>query len=446
MTAKEVNFDGIVGPTHNYAGLSYGNLASTRHQNQVSSPRQAALQGLNKMKFVHDLGVSQAVLPPLRRPHLETLQAMGFQGSPGDMIQAAWKANPALVAACYSASSMWTANAATVSPSADCRDGRVHITPANLASGFHRSMEVADTTRVLQSIFADEHLFRVHPPLPSTPATSDEGAANHTRLGSRYERPGIETFVFGRSAMDQSLPRPEKFPARQTLEASRAIIRRHELDPEQTMLIQQAPEAIDAGVFHNDVISVGNLNVLLVHEFSFRDTASVLQSLQQMAEHQGWQLFTICFTEQELPLPDAVTSYLFNSQLLSRPDGAMTLVCPVEVADNPLARRCVERLIEEANPVDQVEYLDLRQSMNNGGGPACLRLRVVLTEQELNSIHQSVRFDETLYERLTDWVKRNYREALAPDDLRDPRLIEEVNTAFCELQEILELPYQVFRF
>ena len=26
--AYEVNFDGLVGPTHNYAGLSYGNVAS----------------------------------------------------------------------------------------------------------------------------------------------------------------------------------------------------------------------------------------------------------------------------------------------------------------------------------------------------------------------------------------------------------------------------------
>ncbi len=52
----EINFDGIVGPSHNYAGLSLGNLASARNAGAVSRPRDAALQGLAK-----DLGVSQQV-------------------------------------------------------------------------------------------------------------------------------------------------------------------------------------------------------------------------------------------------------------------------------------------------------------------------------------------------------------------------------------------------
>ncbi|MGA8031441.1 MAG: N-succinylarginine dihydrolase, partial [Casimicrobiaceae bacterium] len=44
-----MNFDGIPGPTHNYSGLAQGNLAAERNAQQVSNPREAALQGLEKM-------------------------------------------------------------------------------------------------------------------------------------------------------------------------------------------------------------------------------------------------------------------------------------------------------------------------------------------------------------------------------------------------------------
>ena len=30
MSGYEINFDGLVGPTHHYAGLSFGNEASTK--------------------------------------------------------------------------------------------------------------------------------------------------------------------------------------------------------------------------------------------------------------------------------------------------------------------------------------------------------------------------------------------------------------------------------
>lgn len=63
MAGYEVNFDGLVGLTHHYAGLSFGNEASTRHQNTLSNPRLAAKQGLLKMKALADLGYKQGVLP-----------------------------------------------------------------------------------------------------------------------------------------------------------------------------------------------------------------------------------------------------------------------------------------------------------------------------------------------------------------------------------------------
>ena len=187
------------------------------------------------MKFVHDLGIGQAVLPPLRRPRLDVLRSIGFQGSDTAVIEKAWAENPALVAACYSASSMWTANAATVSPSADCEDGKVHFTPANLSNGFHRSLEAEETTTVLRAIFADETRFHVHGPLMAGNALSDEGAANHTRLCDQFANSAVELFVFGRSALDKSRPLPGRFPARQTLEASQAVARRHGLQQESVV-------------------------------------------------------------------------------------------------------------------------------------------------------------------------------------------------------------------
>src|SRR5262245_53014556 len=150
MRSSEVNFDGIVGPTHNYAGLSYGNIASLKSKLTVSNPRQAALEGLEKMKFLMDLGVQQAVLPPHERPHLPTLRALGYSGSDAEILSKVQKDDPVLLTACSSASAMWAANAATVSPSADSSDRRVHFTPANLVTQFHRSIEPSMTARVLR--------------------------------------------------------------------------------------------------------------------------------------------------------------------------------------------------------------------------------------------------------------------------------------------------------
>src|SRR5579871_2761022 len=147
---REHQFDGLVGPTHNYGGLSAGNVASTEHEGQVSNPRAAARQGLAKMRFVHDLGVAQAVLPPHDRPSLASLRRLGFRGSDEEVIARAAEGDGLLLRQCSSASAMWTANAATVAPSSDTADGRVHFVPANLQQMFHRSIETPTTTRILR--------------------------------------------------------------------------------------------------------------------------------------------------------------------------------------------------------------------------------------------------------------------------------------------------------
>lgn len=436
----EINFDGLVGPTHNYSGLAHGNVASMTHQGLVANPREAALQGLEKMKSLMEAGYPQGVLPPQQRPDLGALRALGFTGSDARVLARAAGEAPQLLRAVCSASSMWTANAATVTPSVDAPDGRVHFTPANLQASFHRFLEPATTARVLAAIFRDEARFAHHPVLPATPAFSDEGAANHTRLAAAHGEPGVHLYVYGREAFGwgtSSRVEPQRFPARQTLEASQAVARQHGLTELQTVFAQQHPEAIDAGVFHNDVIAVGNGPVLLYHEMAFRDETATLDALR---ERMHTPLIPVRVPAEAVSLDDAVSSYLFNSQLLTNPDGTMTLVVPGECQEREAVWRCLQdHLLAGNNPIAEVVVKDVKQSMRNGGGPACLRLRVVLSAAERAALSGRVLLDEALHGELVTWVERHYRDRLAPEDLADPQLAEETLTALDELSRLLAL-------
>jgi succinylarginine dihydrolase len=436
--AIEINFDGIVGPTHNYAGLSLGNLASQKHGNLASNPRQAALQGLDKMKFLMDLGVRQAVLPPQERPDVASLRRLGFTGNDAAVLEQAQRQAPELLAACGSASAMWAANAATVSPSCDSADGRVHFTPANLPTQFHRSLESATTSRVLRAIFPDESLFAHHPPLPGGPQLADEGAANHLRLAPSHGRAGVEMFVFGRNGFGEDQSAPTRFPARQTREASAAVARLHQLREGDVRFVRQNPKAIDAGAFHNDVVAVGNLNVLLYHESAFADFPA--DDLRRWFEKNGaGELHLIEVPERLISLSEAVASYLFNSQIVNLPDGTMNVIAPVEARESHQAVHCLGWLMGRKTPIQRVHFVDVRQSMNNGGGPACLRLRVALTPVEISRVNPSVLLDEKLFQSLRQWVQKHYREHLVPADLADPRLLVECRSALDELSGMLGL-------
>ena len=432
-----VNFDGIPGPTHNYAGLARGNLAAERHAREIAHPREAALQGLAKMRALAARGYAQAVLPPHERPLIPVLRALGFSGSDGQIIAQAAHAAPRILAACQSAAAMWVANAATVSPSADTLDGRVNFTPANLVSHFHRSIEAATTTRVLRGIFADKTHFAVHDPLPAAPQFGDEGAANHTRLKGTRSTRGVELFVYGRAAYDESASGPSQYPARQTLEASEAIARRHGLDASHTVFAQQRPEVIDAGVFHNDVIAVGHGNVLFCHERAWVDQPRVVARL---AAAVGPDFQAIVVSDSEVSVADAVATYLFNSQLLARSDGRFLLVAPAQVRTNGAVSAYVDRLLASDGPIAELLTFDLKESMQNGGGPACLRLRVELTEVERAAISARVFLDDALATDLEAWIGRHYRDRLAPEDLADPALMDESRRALDELTRMLRLP------
>ncbi|MFC0130935.1 N-succinylarginine dihydrolase [Massilia eurypsychrophila] len=440
QTAREYNFDGLVGPSHNYAGLSFGNVASFSNVKSASNPKQAALQGLAKMRALAARGFAQALLPPHARPNFRLLRRIGFTGTDADVLARAWREAPAILACAYSASPMWTANAATVSPSADSFDGRTHFTSANLNNKLHRAEEHIQSTRTLRALFGDERHFAVHDALPSTPAFGDEGAANHTRLAASHGARGVQLFVYGRVEFDPSAPAPKRYPARQTLEASQAIARLHGLDAARTVFASQNPDVIDQGVFHNDVIAVGNGNVLFYHEQAFADESAVLNRLRAAMIGVGAELDAVRVDTRAVPVADAVTSYLFNSQLLTKPDGAMALVVPHECQENQAVSRYLEQLVAGDGPIDELIDFDLRQSMRNGGGPACLRLRVALTDAEAQAMHQGVVMTEALYARLVTWVEAHYRDRLEPKDLADPQLAIECAQALEDLQRILGLP------
>jgi succinylarginine dihydrolase len=429
----EIQFDGLVGPTHNYAGLSPGNVASATQAGRLSDPRAAAHEGLAKMRFVRGLGVGQAVLPPHDRPSLPVLRRLGFHGSDEAVLAAAGAGDAWALRACSSASAMWAANAATVAPSSDTADGRVHFTPANLQRMFHRSLEAPTTTRVLRAIFADASRFVVHDPLPGGGQLSDEGAANHTRLET--SRGAAHVLAWGRREWG-AFDAPRRHPARQAQEAAVAIARLHGLDAARTFFPQQDPVGIDAGAFHTDVLAVGNGRFLMLHELAFAGGDALVASLTELL---GPELEIVRASDAELPVARAVASYPFNSQVLTLPDGGMAVVAPLDAEEDPASRAFLERVAGRGGAVTAVHYIDVRQSMRNGGGPACLRLRVPLGPDETAALGARVVFDEALEVALGGWVDRHYRDRLGPADLADPALAREGMRALDELTQLLAL-------
>jgi succinylarginine dihydrolase len=413
MSLQEINFDGIVGPSHNYAGLSFGNVASMRHAGQVSQPRRAALEGIDKMRANLVLGLAQGIFLPHPRPH------RGWLARLGTTIE---EAEPALAANIMSASAMWAANAATVSPAPDTADGKCHLTVANLRTMPHRSLEWRATLAQLLIAFADEAHFQVHPAIP--PAFGDEGAANHMRLAAAHGERGVEVFVYGVSG--------GAFPARQHVEASKAIARLHRLDPDGTIFVQQSEEAIAAGAFHNDVVAVANERVLFAHEKAFADKAPLLDRCAQLVP--GFEYVEV--PDAEVPLADAVRSYLFNAQLVTPPDGQQTLIVPMEAHETASVWRWIERHVAGNGPIRRVKVVDVRQSMANGGGPACLRLRVVAdpTTVDPRFLANAAKLD-----RIADVVQRHWPEQIHHSEIQQPALIRDIEAARAALLQTLDL-------
>jgi len=412
MSVTEINFDGIVGPSHNYAGLSLGNIASASHKGDPSFPRAAALQGVQKMRGnLARLGV-QGFLLPLPRPNLALTQALALDNS----------APPQLHAAPWSASSMWTANAATTSPAPDTADGKCHLTPANLVTMLHRAQEWPDTKRMLEVAFGSSDHFTVHDIVPMT--FGDEGAANHMRFSEGHQAAGVEVFVYGRPG--------GKFPARQHEQASRLVARSHGLDPAKCVFIEQNPAAIEAGAFHNDVVSVANERVLFTHAEAFADQQGAYDAIRTAFP----ALEVVEVPGDAVSLAEAIRTYLFNAQLISLPDGSMALIVPEECRESPSVWAYCEQLMASNGPIREVIPVDVRQSMANGGGPACLRLRVVCDPA---TVDPRFMLDESKADLLETVIGKTWPEQIDPADLGADTLAKSVSDARYALLDALGL-------
>ncbi|MGB3320941.1 MAG: N-succinylarginine dihydrolase [Sphingopyxis granuli] len=409
----EINFDGIIGPTHNYAGLSRGNTASASNAGDVSQPRAAALQGVEKMRHNLALGLPQGYFMPLDRPDAAWLETLSTTLA---------EAEPHLRAQAWSASSMWAANAATVSPAPDSDDGRCHLTVANLVTMPHRSHEWPGTLAQLRLAFADP-AFAVHGPVPAP--FGDEGAANHMRLCAGHGAPGVEIFVYGIGG--------GRFPARQHLDASRAIARRHRLDPARTLFLRQSDMAIQGGAFHNDVVAVANERVLFTHETAFENREEAHAAIRAIFP----EVEIVEVPASAVSLPEAIRSYLFNAQLVSLPEGdGMGLVLPTEARETPSVWTWLEAHVAGDGPIRRLLPVDVRQSMANGGGPACLRLRVVADPATVDPRFLA---DEAKLDRIAAVVAAHWPEAIAPGDLASAALVHDVRRARAALLDAMDL-------
>ena len=427
----EINFDGLIGPTHNYAGLSQGNLASQKHLNQTSNPQAAALQGLDKMRLIMEQGIPQGFFLPHERPNLNILRALGFEGADDEVINRVAKQNPALLKNIYSASAMWTANAATFSPSIDSYDQNIHITPANLNTMFHRSIEHQFTKVQLELIFGGAA--KIHNPIKNISGYGDEGAANHLRVSAQHLKPGFQIFVYGSSAFEAQ----QGLIARQAEEISQAVSTQHQLDPDRVLFLKQNEQAINSGSFHNDIVSLANEEVFIFHQEAFADRVELERVLHHLKDHvRGFHPIEIL--SENISLDDLVSSYLLNSQLITVENNEMLMLLPEEAQNHSNCMQWLDE-IKSSSPIKRIEFVDIRQSMMNGGGPACLRFKIVVNDDEFNQVNEKFLLNPKKLMNLRSLITKHYRDKLNPEDLFDIELMEESYRFLDELTQLLDL-------
>jgi succinylarginine dihydrolase len=428
MNLIEIQIDRIVGPTHHFGGLGVGNVASKTNAGEVSNPAAAALQGLDKMRLVAQLGVPQLILPPQTRPASGMLQSLGFRDSQWQKIL---DESPELFSGAMSSSAMWTANAATVTPAIDNQSNQLMMTIANLTASLHRSIEPSDTEQELTKALGCAS--QISPPIAVGSALRDEGAANHMRLGTSENTPGINVFVYG-----DGDPMPKEFWPRQSRAACEAIARSHQLSPENTFFLKQHPEAIDAGAFHNDVVAMSHHNLFVHHELAYWEAGETLQQIEKRYEELNEaKLNRIEISQEELSIADAVSTYLFNSQIVSPPDSRRPeILCPSEVREHDGAKKIVRDLCQRGL-FREACYVALNQSMSGGGGPACLRLRIPMSMRTFNSVPKLNQWSEDIDEQLRSAIERHYPTEITLEKLADPSVLAQAENAALAIQGIL---------
>ncbi len=433
IVEEELQLDGIIGPTHHFGGLGVGNVASLQSRWRPSHPRSAALEGCSKMDRVAALGVPQFFLPPLARPDWSFLARVGFAGGRSEVLKRCGAEYPQLLSAAYSSSFMWTANAATTAPASDTTDGKARAVIANLCSSLHRGMEADGRHAQLAAILYGRAGIEVESGLPSVNPLRDEGAANHMRLcgPSRHsQKAGLHVFVHEPVVISEQTVAP-KYASRQGSLASRVVASRLRLPESHCVFLEQTQAAIDFGVFHNDVIATSHRNVLIYHRDAFVDSDRAVEEICSRFRHLiGEELIALEVSRRALPLEEAVRTYLFNSQIVTRSDEAMQMVCPEQCRDSDATQQLIHGWIGDPSiPIAGVDYVPLSESMANGGGPACLRLRWTDSDGRLASAMQRYRWSEENSERVRAWITKGYAECLTFDDFTRIEFAEHATNA-----------------
>ncbi|MFN7840644.1 MAG: N-succinylarginine dihydrolase [Pirellula sp.] len=429
----EVNIDGMIGPSHHFGGLGVENKASELNSSKTSSPRNAAMQGLEKMELLASYGIPQFYLPPPARPAWKWLESLGFNGERGGILRDCYQEQPKLLSAAYSSAFMWTANAASVSCGSDTRSGRSKIKLANLNANLHRSIEESERLPQLAKMFEAVERVDVLRGLCSSRPLSDEGAANQMRFCTWKGILGVYAFVYGGEISGSEVAetnrkktaRTKRRQPRQTRVASAMVARSLDLEPDDCFFFQQTSDAIDAGVFHNDVIATSHENLLLYHELAFHDSEEAVARIRKrFLEKTGQTLEVSVVVSSDLRLDHAVDTYLFNSQICTDSEGGWRMFLPDNCKQSESVQRTLDRLRSQHPRLRSIDYCPLAESMRNGGGPACLRLRISLTPNQIDKISGSMRISSSTLSQLRKLVETEYPEKVEPSDFANPDFAE----------------------
>ena len=252
-------------------------------------------------------------------------------------------------------------------------------------------------------------------------------------MSAQHLKPGFQIFVFGSTAFDAH----HDIIARQAEEISQAVSTQHQLDPDRVLFLKQNEQAINSGSFHNDIVSLANEEVFIFHQEAFADRVELERVLHHMKDHvKGFHPIEIL--SEDISLDDLVSSYLLNSQLITVKNNEMMMLLPEEVQNHPNCMRWLDE-IKSSSPVKHIEFVDIRQSMMNGGGPACLRFKTVVNNDEFDKINKKFLLSPKKLMDLRALVSKHYRDQLNPEDLLDIKLMQESYTFLDELTQLLDL-------
>ena len=370
---KQVFIDCMPGPTNHFGGHAFGNMASMTAKGQHSNPKKAALEWIEKINKLKKIGAYQLILPPHRRPLAHYLK------------------HPQLNE--LSSGFIWMANAGHFIPNSDTSKRYHQFIPANMNATYHRKYEHMFNTYWIKQILKNiPH--QLHGPLSS----DDEGAANTVRLWNKDI--GIHVAVYGH--------KNTHFPSRQNEDSIK------ELQEKTNILtlfkLQQKSIAIDHGVFHNDVICFGFKNTLFCHEHAFENQNEKLNNLKKIFHQKTNENLTIIeIKESELTLDECISTYLFNSQVIIQKNNII-LLCPSTVKRNNKSLSITNQW-QQKGYFSDVQYIDIKSSLMNGGGPACLRLCMYLNGNEIKKIPKQFWASENKIKELTKFINTEYPQA-----------------------------------